>query len=121
MRVPRSRQISCPYNRGQHSWRVTLAEISAPGARVHAATSSEEHGRGLVKSAERSVMIIETLAASPDRLTLGQLRELTGYPRSSLHALLRTLAALKWIEGDSVEGEAAFGVGPRALLCGTAY
>ena len=53
-------------------------------------------------------------------MTLGQLQESTGYPRSSLHALLRTLAALKWIEA-SEEGELAFGIGPHALLCGTAY
>ena len=44
-----------------------------------------------VKSAERTVKILETLAASPGRLTLSQLQERTGYPRSSLHALVRTL------------------------------
>jgi DNA-binding IclR family transcriptional regulator len=76
-------------------------------------------GRGLVKSAERAVLILETLAEASGRLTLGQLQERTGYPRSSLYALLRTLNALKWIE--TAEGELAFGIGPRALLCGTSY
>lgn len=82
--------------------------------------TGEEAGRGPVKSAERTVRIMEVLAASPGRLTLSQLQEQTGYPRSSLYALLRTLAALKWIETEN--GEAAgFSIGPHALLCGTAY
>ncbi|NEC63336.1 IclR family transcriptional regulator [Streptomyces sp. SID9727] len=83
------------------------------------ASESDESGRGLVKSAERAVLIMEALAASGDRLSLGQLQEATGYPRSSLYALLRTLSALKWVE--SPEGDLSFGIGPRALLCGTAY
>ncbi|MCP2325781.1 DNA-binding IclR family transcriptional regulator [Hamadaea flava] len=72
-----------------------------------------------VKSAERTVHILETLAASPTKLTLSQLQERMGYPRSSLHALIRTLRELKWVEADESGG--AFGVGPHALLSGTAY
>ncbi|MEU4235940.1 IclR family transcriptional regulator [Actinoplanes sp. NPDC026619] len=72
-----------------------------------------------VKSAERTVKILETLAASPTRLTLTELQERMGYPRSSLHALVRTLRELKWVEAD--ETGSAFGVGPHALLSGTAY
>lgn len=72
-----------------------------------------------VKSAERTVAILETLAASPTRLTLTQLQERMGYPRSSLHALIRTLRELKWVEAD--EAGSSFGVGPHALLAGTAY
>jgi DNA-binding IclR family transcriptional regulator len=72
-----------------------------------------------VKSAERTVKILETLAASPTRLTLSELQERMGYPRSSLHALVRTLRDLKWVETD--ESGSAFGVGPHALLSGTAY
>jgi DNA-binding IclR family transcriptional regulator len=72
-----------------------------------------------VKSAERTVRILEALAASPTKLTLSQLQERMGYPRSSLHALVRTLRDLKWLEAD--ESGSAFGVGPHALLSGTAY
>jgi DNA-binding IclR family transcriptional regulator len=72
-----------------------------------------------VKSAERTVKILETLAASPTRLTLSELQERVGYPRSSLHALVRTLRELRWVEAD--ESGSAFGVGPHALLSGTAY
>jgi DNA-binding IclR family transcriptional regulator len=73
----------------------------------------------LVKSAERTVRILEALAESPTRLTLGQLQQRVGYPRSSLHALIRTLRDLKWIETD--ETGSAFGIGPHALLSGTSY
>jgi DNA-binding IclR family transcriptional regulator len=72
-----------------------------------------------VKSAERTVRILETLAASPTRLTLSELQERMGYPRSSLHALVRTLRELKWVEAD--DSGSSFGVGPHALLSGTAY
>jgi DNA-binding IclR family transcriptional regulator len=72
-----------------------------------------------VKSAERTVRILETLAASPTRLTIAELQERMGYPRSSLHALVRTLREMKWVEADA--GGSAFGVGPHALLSGTAY
>jgi DNA-binding IclR family transcriptional regulator len=81
--------------------------------------SAGEDGSHLVKSAERTVRILETLAASPHRLTLSELQERTGYPRSSLHALVRTLRDLKWVEAD--ETGSAIGIGPHALLSGTAY
>jgi DNA-binding IclR family transcriptional regulator len=81
--------------------------------------STPETDTSPVKSAERTVKILETLAASPIRLTLSQLQERTGYPRSSLHALIRTLRELKWVETD--DSGSAFGVGPHALLAGTAY
>ena len=72
-----------------------------------------------VKSAQRTVHILETLAESPTRLTLAELQEKMGYPRSSLHALIRTLREMKWVEADP--SGSAFGVGPHALLSGTAY
>jgi DNA-binding IclR family transcriptional regulator len=72
-----------------------------------------------VKSAERTVRILETLAASDHKLTLAELQSRMRYPRSSLHALVRTLRELKWIEADATGS--AFGVGPHALLSGTAY
>jgi DNA-binding IclR family transcriptional regulator len=74
---------------------------------------------GLVKSAERTVRILDVLAEARGSLTLAELQAVTGYPRSSLHALIRTLRELKWLEAD--ESGSAFGIGPRALLCGTSY
>lgn len=73
----------------------------------------------MVKSAERTVRILELLSSCPDRLSLAELQHRTGFPRSSLHALLRTLTELKWIE--SPPGDSAYGIGPHALLTGTAY
>src|SRR2546430_17006920 len=72
-----------------------------------------------VKSAERTVRILETLAASPTKLTLSELQERMGYPRSSLHALVRTLRELKWEESDDTGS--AFGVAPHPRLSGTAH
>src|SRR3954465_13004292 len=88
-----------------------------PRARTHAVPPVLDVSP--VKSAERTVKILETLAASPTRLTLTELHERMGYPRSSLHALVRTLRDLKWVEAD--ETGSAFGIGPHALLSGTAY
>ena len=95
-----------------------------PRARTHAVPAPSNESAVVndvspVKSAERTVRILETLAGSPTRLTLSELQERMGYPRSSLHALVRTLRELKWVEAD--ETGAAFGVGPHALLSGTAY
>lgn len=81
--------------------------------------SSTPPDSSLVKSAERTVRILETLAASPVRLSISDLQEIMGYPRSSLHALVRTLRELKWVEAD--DSGSLFGVGPHALLSGTAY
>ncbi|MBV1853603.1 IclR family transcriptional regulator [Catellatospora sp. NEAU-YM18] len=81
--------------------------------------TSSQSDSSLVKSAERTVRILETLAASPKRLSISELQEIMGYPRSSLHALVRTLRELKWVEAD--DSGATFGVGPHALLSGTAY
>src|SRR3954452_3305898 len=87
-------------------------------ARLGPSPPADERGH-LVKSAERTVRILEVLAASRHRLTLSELQERTGYPRSRLHALVRTLRDLKWVEAD--ETGWAIGIGPHALLSGTTY
>jgi IclR family acetate operon transcriptional repressor len=72
----------------------------------------------LVKSAERTIAILELLAGAPQPLTTAEIFKLTGYPRSSLHWLLLTLLELNWIEQTP---EGAYRIGTHALLCGTAY
>jgi DNA-binding IclR family transcriptional regulator len=72
-----------------------------------------------VKSAERAVRILEVLAASPELLTLPDLQERLGYPRSSVYALVRTQRELGWIECDATGSR--FGIGPDALSSGSAY
>src|SRR5689334_20953099 len=96
-----------------------VADMALARSRPATESSTAANDSSPVKSAERTVKILETLAASPTRLTLSQLQERMGYPRSSLHALVRTLRELKWLETD--ETGTAYGVGPHALLSGTAY
>src|SRR3954463_3024034 len=72
-----------------------------------------------VKSARRAVDLIETFAANDVWLSLSDLHARTGFPRSSLHGLLRTLLEAGWLESDSSTTKYKLGV--RALICGTAY
>lgn len=72
-----------------------------------------------VKSARRAIDLLETFAANPAWTTLADLHSRTGFPRSSLHGLLRTLRDTGWIETDAAGTR--FRLGVRALVCGTAY
>jgi hypothetical protein len=68
---------------------------------AHAAPAMPAGAAGdvkLVKSAERTIAILEMLAAAPKPLTTAEIYKQTGYPRSSLHWLLLTLLELNWIE-----------------------
>ena len=69
----------------------------------------------MVKSAERTVRILETLAASRETLTLSELQQRTGFPRSSLHALMRTLVELNWVETDSARSAFASRASARPI------
>jgi IclR family acetate operon transcriptional repressor len=72
-----------------------------------------------VKSARRAIELLETFAAQDAWLSLSDLHARTGFPRSSLHGLLRTLYEAGWLEADP--GSARYRLGVRALICGTAY
>jgi DNA-binding IclR family transcriptional regulator len=72
-----------------------------------------------VKSAARTLEILERLAAAQERPTLGQLARDLGIPKSSLRAILQTLEGRGWVETDATGGR--FGLGVRALLVGAAY
>jgi IclR family acetate operon transcriptional repressor len=72
-----------------------------------------------VKSARRAIDLIETFAANDVWLSLSDLHARTGFPRSSLHGLLRTLLETGWLEADATT--ARYRLGVRALICGTAY
>jgi IclR family transcriptional regulator, acetate operon repressor len=82
------------------------------------ADAGEEAGTG-VKSARRTIDLLETFAENPAWTSLADLHVRTGFPRSSLHGLLRTLRDAGWIETDT--GGTRFRLGVRALICGTAY
>lgn len=72
-----------------------------------------------VKSADRTLDVIERLADSDQHRTLGELSSELSIPKSSLHAILRTMAQRGWVELDS--SGTRFGLGLRALRTGTAY
>jgi DNA-binding IclR family transcriptional regulator len=72
-----------------------------------------------VKSAERTLDILEWLAGAGARATLGELARALGIPKSSLHALLRTMQRRGWIETDA--SGTRFGLGVRSLRVGTSY
>ena len=72
-----------------------------------------------VKSARRAVELLEAFGANHSWLSLTDLHHHTGFPRSSLHGLLRTLRDVGWIESD--DAGTRFRLGVKALICGTAY
>ena len=81
---------------------------------------SQAGGVPEVKSAARTVALLELLAARGDRpARLHELAEELGVPRSSMYALLQTLVEHGWVRTD-VTGS-LYGIGIRALLTGTSY
>lgn len=72
-----------------------------------------------VKSSERTLALLELLAATPGPVAIAELHRITGYPRSSLHNLVRTMADGGWVELNA--DRSAVAIGPRALVVGTSY
>ncbi|MGH9245051.1 MAG: IclR family transcriptional regulator [Acidimicrobiales bacterium] len=82
-------------------------------------TSTDGDGFQPVKSADRTLEILETLADSGGRPTLAELATTLDIPKSSLHAILRTMQRRRWIETDA--SGLRFGLGVRAVEVGTSY
>ncbi|MFF7734646.1 IclR family transcriptional regulator C-terminal domain-containing protein [Streptomyces sp. NPDC007984] len=81
---------------------------------------SDTGGVREVKSAARTVELLELLAARGDRpARLQELADELGVPRSSMYALLQTLISRGWVRTD-VTGS-LYGIGIHALLTGTSY
>lgn len=78
-----------------------------------------DNGFRAVKSADRTLEILEALAGHGGRLSLGELSRQLDIPKSSLHGILRTMAQRRWVETD--ETGLRFGLGVRALMVGTSY
>jgi DNA-binding IclR family transcriptional regulator len=72
-----------------------------------------------VKSADRTVELLELLARIGEPLTLSEIHRELSYPKSSLFVLLRTLVARGWVETD--RRGTGYSIGVRALLVGTSY
>ncbi|MFJ9961568.1 IclR family transcriptional regulator [Streptomyces avermitilis] len=81
---------------------------------------TDERGVREVKSAARTVDLLELLAARGDRpARLTELADELDIPRSSMYALLQTLVTRGWVRTD-VTGS-LYGIGIHALLTGTSY
>jgi DNA-binding IclR family transcriptional regulator len=77
----------------------------------------KERGYRPVKSAERSLDVLEAVAAGP--ATLSDLARRLGIPKSSLHGLVRTLTERGWVA--PVDGGGRLRLGLRALQVGTRF
>ncbi|HTI24211.1 MAG TPA: helix-turn-helix domain-containing protein, partial [Kutzneria sp.] len=51
-----------------------------------------------VKSADRTVELLEVMSRSERQLTLTELHKELSYPKSSLYMLLQTLVSRGWVE-----------------------
>ena len=88
-----------------------------PGA---APSTSAASGAREVKSAARTIELLEHLAARQGTLTrLREIADALSWPRSSTHALLQTLVASGWVQTDA--SGTFYSIGIRALLAGTSY
>ncbi len=72
-----------------------------------------------VKSAARTIELLEFLARTRGKRSLADIHETLRYPKSSLYVLLQTLIQLGWVDTDPTG--TLYGLGARALLVGTAY
>ncbi len=123
-----SRYVNRILNPNRQRW--TAITVSMIGAVVlHHPTDgsamSESTARAGVKSAVRTVELLEFLAARQDRpARIRDISEALDMPRSSAHALLRTLMAQGWVRAQDTgpdETGTQYGIGIRALLVGTSY
>ncbi|MEV1177009.1 IclR family transcriptional regulator [Nonomuraea sp. NPDC049784] len=72
-----------------------------------------------VKSAARVLDVLELLGAGGARLSLAELASAMRVPKSSLHAVLRTMEGRGWVDVDAAGGR--YSLGLKALMTGTAY
>lgn len=85
-----------------------------------AADGGAQTGVRGVKSAARTVELLELLASRQNRpARLRELSDALGAPRSSVYALIRTLAEHGWVRTDATG--TLYSIGIRALLAGTTY
>jgi DNA-binding IclR family transcriptional regulator len=94
--------------------------MTAEGNMQGGSTSADKpSGVRDVKSASRTVELLEILANQTEPVRLREISEALGAPRSSVYALLRTLVQRGWVRTDA--SGTLYGIGIRALLTGTSY
>jgi DNA-binding IclR family transcriptional regulator len=72
-----------------------------------------------VKSARRALAVLELLTAREHPMGFTEIADALGYPKSSLHGLLRTLTDSGWARLD--ERTRCYSLGIRTLSAGNAY
>lgn len=107
---------------------MTTAETGGKGSTAGAGEGAGPEGAGAegagappapVKSAVRTVLLLEHFAARPGLHSLADIQNDLSLPKSSLYMLLRTLVNLGWVETDATGTR--YGIGVRALLVGSSY
>lgn len=74
-----------------------------------------------VKSADRTLTVLEYLAAAQSARSMGEIADALQIPKSSLHGLLRNLQSRGWLSTDESEAGVQYRIGPQALTVGAAY
>ncbi|HET7771657.1 MAG TPA: substrate-binding domain-containing protein [Chloroflexota bacterium] len=87
------------------------------------AGNGEASTRGAVKSADRSLAVLELLAARPEGMTFGEITAALALPRSSAHGLLATLTARGYVElaDPAAERERRYRLGLRLAELSAGY
>jgi DNA-binding IclR family transcriptional regulator len=100
--------------------RVTATTPASERQDGHDSIEPERGGVREVKSAARTVELLELLAARRNAPTrIRELSEELNAPRSSIYALLRTLVARGWVRTDATG--TLYSIGIQALIAGTTY
>lgn len=97
---------------------TAVSETAVSPAAVSGAIADTTGDRS-VKSALRTLELLEALAASGNGSTLTELQLALGIPKSSMHALLRTLVSAGWVETDNAGR--FYRIGLRSLRIATSY
>jgi len=71
------------------------------------------------RSAERALTILRALAGSRKPMSFAELQRLLGWPKGSLHALLKTLESQRFLQLDAETGR--YSIGIAAFEVGSAY
>ncbi len=74
---------------------------------------------GAVKSAKRTVQVLEALSESNSSLSLSAINKLLGIPKSSLHGILRTLIKSGWVSFNSNNN--SYSLGLQSLRVGARF
>ena len=82
-------------------------------------SSSQSIGTGDVKSAKRTVQILEILATSRTSMSLSAISKVGNIPKSSLHGILKTLVDQGWI--NFIDENSSYVLGLKSLKVGARF